>query len=202
MGAVTLDELNRMYRAPHPLVLAKTLDHIDRHARQFIGLSPFCVISSAGPDGRQDISPRGGEPGFVHVADDKTLMMPDRGGNNRLDSLRNLLSGPGQIGMMFMIPGVDDIFRVNGRVSVLNDPELLQQFVEFKKPPLSILSIAVEEAFLHCPRALMRGRLWDPEARIDRSVMPTATEIFHDHVGLAKPTASEDEILADYRKHL
>lgn len=202
MSKLDLDGLNKLYRQPHPLVVAKTLDHIERHGRRFIELSPFCVISSAGPDGRQDVSPRGGEPGFVHVADEKTLLLPDRGGNNRLDNIRNMLSGSGQIGMMFLIPGVDDVFRVNGRVEVLDDADLLQAFIEFGKPPKVILRVTVEEAFIHCPKALMRGRLWDPTAQIDRALLPSGTEMFTDQLGLPKPTEPEAVIVEAYRKDL
>jgi uncharacterized protein len=202
LDQLTANDLDRLYRKPHPLVLAKTLDRIEQHGRRFIGLSPFCVISSAGPDGRQDVSPRGGEPGFVHVANEKTLLMPDRGGNNRLDSLRNLLAGSGQIGLMFLIPGVDDVFRVNGRASLIDDAELAKDFVEFGKPPRAVLSIAVEEAFLHCPKAIMRGRLWDPDARVDRSVLPTGSEMFSDQLGLSKPTVPEAKVIEGYREQL
>jgi PPOX class probable FMN-dependent enzyme len=202
MTDLALDDLDRLYRRPHPLVMAKTLDHIEQHGARFIGLSPFCVISSAGQDGAQDVSPRGGEPGFVHVADRKTLLMPDRGGNNRLDSLRNLLGGSGRIGMMFLIPGIDDVFRVNGRAAAVEPGDLAAQFMEFGKPPRLILRITVEEAFLHCPKALMRSRLWDPDARIDRSALPTGSEMFSDQLGLPKPTVKEQDVVAGYRTQL
>lgn len=203
MTDVTLEGLDTLYRKPHPLVVAKTLDHVEPHSRRFIATSPFCVISSADADGRQDVSPRGGEPGFVHVSEDgKTMFMPDRGGNNRLDNLRNLLGGSGQIGMMFMIPGVDDVLRVNGRAAVVDDAELAAQFEEFGKLPKAIVRIDVQEVFLHCPKALMRARLWDEEAKIDRASLPTATDMFTDQLGLPKSTTPEEQVIESYRQQL
>jgi PPOX class probable FMN-dependent enzyme len=202
MIELALEDLDRVYRKPHPLVVAKTMDKLDVHSRHFLRLASFCVISSAGPDGRQDVSPRGGEPGFVHALDDDTLLMPDRNGNNRLDSLRNLLSGSGQIGMMFMICGLNDVLRVNGRASVVEDEALLQRFIEFGKPPRAIVRIAVEEVFLHCPKALMRGGIWDPETWPDRSGLPSASEMFSDQLNLPKPTVSEEQVAANYRTQL
>jgi PPOX class probable FMN-dependent enzyme len=174
MTKLTLADLDRLYEAPTQRVIDKVLDHVDGRGRAFIGLSPFCVVSAAGPDGTMDVSPRGGEPGFVHVSEDgRMVFLPDRRGNNRLDVLRNLLGGDGRIGLMFMIPGVDDIWRVNGRASVSEEPQLLERFVEFGRPPRVVLSVAVEEAYGHCPKALMRARLWDPEARVDRDSLQT-----------------------------
>ncbi|WP_421932983.1 MSMEG_1061 family FMN-dependent PPOX-type flavoprotein [Phenylobacterium sp.] len=203
MKTLALADLDQIYRPPGKLVIDKALARVDRHGRSFIELSPFCVVSSAGPDGAMDVSPRGGEPGFVHVGEDGgTLLLPDRPGNNRLDTLRNLLAGSGQVGLMFMIPGFDDVYRVNGRASASADPELLAQFVEFGKPPRLVLTIAVEEAFFHCPKAIMRGRLWEPEARIDRTVLPSLSEIVMDQLQMGKPTISEAQIVESYKSQL
>lgn len=200
MKTLALADLDQIYRPPGKLVIDKVLARVDKHGASFIALSPFCVVSSAGPDGAMDVSPRGGEPGFVHVAEDgATLFLPDRPGNNRLDILRNLLAGSGRVALMFMIPGFDDVYRVNGRARATDDAELLTQFVEFGKPPRLVLSIAVEEAYLHCPKAIMRGRLWDPEARIDRSVLPSGAEIVMDQLQMGKPTISDAQILETYR---
>lgn len=200
MKTLALADLDQIYRPPGKLVIDKVLAHVDKHGRSFIALSPFCVISSAGPDGAMDVSPRGGEPGFAHVGEDgATLFLPDRPGNNRLDTLRNLLAGSGRVALMFMIPGFDDVYRVNGRASATDDAGLLAQFVEFGKPPRLVLSIAVEEAFLHCPKAIMRGRLWDPEARIDRSVLPSGAEIVMDQLQMGKPTISNEQILESHK---
>lgn len=203
MKTLELADLDQIYKPPGKLVLDKVLPLVEKHGRSFIGLSPFCVVSSAAADGGIDVSPRGGEPGFVHVSEDgKTLFLPDRSGNNRLDTIRNLLSGPGRIGMMFMIPGFDDIYRVNGRASAVNDPDLLSQFVEFGKTPRLVLRIAVEEAFFHCPKALMRAKLWDREAQVDRAALPSGAEMIFDQLQLGKVPISEDQIIASYKEQL
>ncbi len=202
MTDIAADDLARLYAAPKPMTLQKTLDHVEKHGARFVARSPFCVVASAGPDGGMDVSPRGGVPGFVHVADPKTLLMPDRPGNNRLDTLRNLLAGPGRIGLMFMIPGIDEIYRVNGRATVTDDECLLASFVEFGKTPRTITRIAVEEAFLHCPKALMRGGLWDAATWADRSEIPSVAEMVSDQLGLGKPQASNEETLERYRTQL
>lgn len=203
MKTLDLADLDRLYRPPGKLVLDKALDHVEKHGKAFIGLSPFCVVSSAGPDGGLDVSPRGGEPGFVHVSDDgRTLFLPDRPGNNRLDTLRNLLAGAGRIGMMFMIPGFDDVFRVNGRAAASDDPDLLGRFVEFGKAPRLVVAVAVEEAFFHCPKAIMRARLWDPDAQVDRSALPSGAEMVMDQLGLGKPQVSDEAIIESYKTQL
>lgn len=203
MKPFELADLDQIYRQPGKLVIDKALAVVDKHGKSFVALSPFCVVSSAGPDGSMDVSPRGGEPGFVHVSEDGlTLFLPDRPGNNRLDTIRNLLAGPGRIGMMFMIPGFDDVYRVNGRASASADPDLLDQFVEFAKTPRLVLSIAVDEAFFHCPKAIMRGRLWDAEAQVERSALPTLAEVIFDQLNMGKAPVSEDVILAGYKSQL
>ncbi|HVK42773.1 MAG TPA: MSMEG_1061 family FMN-dependent PPOX-type flavoprotein [Phenylobacterium sp.] len=203
MKTLQLADIDGLYRAPGKLVLDKVLGHVEKHGKSFIALSPFCVISSAGPNGAIDVSPRGGEPGFVHVSEDgKTLFLPDRPGNNRLDNIRNLLAGPGWIGMMFMIPGFDDVFRVNGRASASDEADLLAQFVEFGKTPRLVLSIAVEEAFFHCPKAIMRAKLWDPEAQVERSALPSGAEMVMDQLQLGKPQVSDEVIIESYKTQL
>lgn len=203
MTSLTLDDLDRIYGQPHPTTKAKSLDHVDRWGRRFVGLSPFCVISAAGPDGSMDVSPRGGEPGFVQVAEDGgTLMLPDRPGNNRLDTLRNLVSGAGRIGMMFMIPGFDDIYRVNGRATLSDDPALLDRFVEFGRKPRVLVVVAVEEAFLHCPKAIMRARLWEQDARVERATLPSLSEMVMDQLGMGKPTFDETAVIESYKRQL
>ncbi|KRB51580.1 MAG: MSMEG_1061 family FMN-dependent PPOX-type flavoprotein [Pseudomonadota bacterium] len=203
MKTLQLADLDSIYRPPGQLVLDKVLGHVEKHGRSFIALSPFCVVSSAGPDGGLDVSPRGGEPGFVHVSDDgKTLFLPDRPGNNRLDNIRNLLAGPGRIGMMFMIPGFDDVFRVNGAAAATDDAELLAQFVEFGKTPRLIVTIAVEEAFFHCPKAIMRAKLWEPEAQVDRSALPSGAEMVMDQLQMGKPPVSDEVIIESYKTQL
>ena len=198
-----LADLDQIYRPPGKLVIDKSLAVVDKHGKAFIALSPFCVVSSAGADGSIDVSPRGGEPGFVHVSEDgQTLFLPDRPGNNRLDTLRNLLGGPGRIGFMFMIPRFDDVYRVNGKASASADPDLLAKFVEFGRTPRLVLSIAVEEAFFHCPKAIMRGKLWDADAQLERSALPTLAEVIFDQLNMGKVPVPEEDIMADYKTQL
>lgn len=196
-------ELDRLYNPPRDVTVAKCLDHIDPHGRRFIALSPFATIASVGPSGALDVSPRGGGPGFVHVAPDgRSMIMPDRPGNNRLDTLRNIAEGTGEVGFMFMIPGVDDIYRVNGRASLLVDDALAQDFVDFGKVPKTLLKVEVREAYLHCPKALMRADLWGETYRIDRASLPSLSEMISDQLGLAKPTATHEEQVAGLRQTL
>ena len=203
MKTLDLAGLDELYRPPGKLVLDKVLDHVEKHGRAFIGLSPFCVVSAAGPDGAIDVSPRGGEPGFVHVSEDgRTLYLPDRPGNNRLDTIRNLLSGPGRIGLMFMIPGFDDVLRVNGRASATADPDLLAKFVEFGKTPRLVLMIAVEEVFLHCPKAIMRARLWEADAQVERNALPSGAEMIFEQLEMGKVPVPNEQIIASYKEQL
>ena len=203
MKTLDLAGIDELYKQPGKLVLDKVLDHVEKHGRAFIGLSPFCVVSSSGPDGAVDVSPRGGEPGFVHVSEDgRTLYLPDRPGNNRLDTIRNLVSGPGRIGLMFMIPGFDDVLRVNGRASATADPDLLAKFVEFGKTPRLVLMIAVEEAFLHCPKAIMRARLWEADAQVERSALPSGAEMIFEQLEMGKVPVPNEQIIASYKEQL
>ena len=194
--------LAELYKTPHPLTVAKALDRIDPHGRRFIELSPFLVIGSVSEAGL-DVSPRGGGPGFVRVAEDGlSLLMPDRPGNNRLDTLKNIAAGAGEVGLMFMIPGVDDIYRVNGVASLESDVALCAAFEEFGKTPRTLLRVAVREAFLHCPKALMRADLWGESHRVERSVLPSLSEMISDQLKLEKPAASHDEQVQGLRKTL
>ena len=205
MNPLAPADLDRLYAAPKAATQAKVIDHIEKHARRFIALSPFCIIGTAGPDGRQDVSPRGGAPGFVRVVDDKTLMMPDRPGNNLLDSLRNLTAGTGEVALIFLIPGFDETLRVNGRAEALHDEALCAGFTEFDKPARAVLRVEVRELFLQCGKALMRARLWDPDAQVARSTMPSVAQIIVDQVGADGPpreALSQEAMLARYRDSL
>src|SRR5262245_57445815 len=168
----TLQDLRSIYSQPKPRSVAKQLDHLDKHCKRFIGLSPFLVLATVGKDGRVDASPRGGAPGFVRVVDDKTLQLPDALGNNRLDSFTNVVQ-TGKLAMIFFIPGMDETLRVNGPARLSADPELLRAFPHDRHPPRIVVEIDVEEAYLHCAKALMRSKLWASDHRIDRSLFPS-----------------------------
>ncbi len=199
MAISNLSELRQTYRPPAARAHQKVLDRIDEHSRRFIELSPLCVISSIGADGRADTSPRGDPPGFVTVLDDQTLLIPDRPGNRQVDTLQNVLFNP-NVGLLFLVPGMNETLRVSGAAEIVTDTDLLASQSIKDRPPLSGLQVAVEEAFLHCGRSLIRSRLWDPAARIDRSAYPSYGQVLADQINGADAVeidASEDEANRD-----
>ncbi|MBM3489764.1 MAG: pyridoxamine 5'-phosphate oxidase family protein [Alphaproteobacteria bacterium] len=163
--------LRALYPPVSQLARIKELDHLDRYARTFIAASPFACLGTARADGAADVSPRGDAPGFVKVVDERTLALPDRPGNNRLDSLANIVANP-NVGLMFLIPGIAEILRVNGQARITRDPALLASFVVNGKLPTAAIVIAVRQVFLHCSKAIHRGRLWDDGAKVDRKLLP------------------------------
>ena len=180
-------DLIAIYPKPTARVIAKARPEIDVHARKFIGMSPFCVLATSGSDGSVDASPRGGTPGFVSVASPNLLLMPDRSGNNRIDSFRNIVEGSGFLQLIFFVPGIDETLRVGGKGRVSADPELLASMVEFGKPPRAVLRIDVTEAYFHCGKALMRSKLWSTDTRVERKVFPSISEVIHDQTTLGEP---------------
>ncbi len=197
----SLEALRTVYKPANPRSVAKVIPVLDGHCRRFIALSPFLLLATGGPDGTSDVSPRGDGPGFVKVADDTTLLLPDRPGNNRLDSLENIIARPG-IGLLFMVPGVDETLRVNGTAEIRTDPDLLADFAVGGKLPLSVIRITVKEAYLHCAKALMRSHLWSQEAQVERSVLPTMGEMLQDHTSGAFKAETQEEMLKRYREVL
>ena len=188
-------ELREVYRPPAPRAAQKVLDRLDVHCRNFIELSPFCVLSSSNADGQADASPRGDPPGFVKVLDEKTLLLPDRPGNNQVDSLQNIVQNPG-VGLLFFVPGMNETLRVKGKAEITTDPALLEPLTVGRRAPLSGLKVVVEEAFLHCGRALIRSRIWDADAQIERSSYPTYGQVLADQIAGADAReidADEDE---------
>ena len=176
MPAITsIDELERIYGEPAQPAVAKEIDHISPHYATFIEASPFVVIATVGPEGL-DCSPRGDPAGFVRIADPRTVLIPDRRGNNRIDSLRNIVRDP-RISLLFMIPGIGNTLRINGRAEISNDPELLQSFAMGKKLPLTVLKVTTDRVYFQCPKAFVRARLWDPAVQIPRSALPSTGEI-------------------------
>ena len=194
------EELRRYFAAPGERAVRKQLARLDVHCRRFIELSPFVVVAS-GNGGQLDASPRGGAPGFVKVVDDVTLWIPDAPGNNRLDSLVNILAS-GRAGVLFLIPGVDETLRVNGAARVSVDPAKLAQFASETRTPRVVLEITVEEAFLHCAKALMRSKLWSAEARQDRAVLPTLGQMLADQIGTSAPVETQEQMVERYKRDL
>lgn len=201
MTDFSASDLAAIYPAPSPRVIAKARPEIDAHARKFIGMSPFCVLATSGSDGSVDASPRGGNPGFVHVAAPNLLLMPDRSGNNRIDSFRNIVEGSGFVQLIFFVPGIDETLRVGGKGQVSMDPGVMASMVEFGKPPRAVLHIDVKEAYFHCGKALMRSKLWAGDTRVERSVMPSIGEVIHDQTGLGE-RETQDVIYERYKTQL
>lgn len=167
--------LERIYGAPSEASIVKEVDHVHPIYRRLIEAAPFAVLATSGPGGL-DASPRGDGPGFVTVEDEKTLLLPDRRGNNRTDSLRNILGDP-RVALLFLIPGIGETLRVNGRASISIDPVLLRRFAVEGKEPRSVLAIAVETVFFQCSRAVVRADLWNPAKHASRSALPTTGAI-------------------------
>ena len=201
MTDLSASDLAAIYPKPSPRVIAKARPEIDAHARKFIAMSPFCVLATSGSDGSVDASPRGGNPGFVNVAGPNLLLMPDRSGNNRIDSFRNIVEGSGFVQLIFFVPGIDETLRVGGTGTLSAATELLAAMEEFGKPPRTVLSISVREAYFHCGKALMRSRLWSAETRVERGVMPSISEVIHEQTGLGEPE-NQAVVEARYRTQL
>ena len=198
VGAIdSLDALRARYRAPGERARRKVIERLDAHCRTFIAHAPFLVIGTAGANGGPgDVSPRGDRPGFVHVVDDRTILIPDRPGNNRLDTLSNILENP-EVAVIFMIPGFEETLRLNGRASLTDDPAVLEKLAMGGRPALMAIRVAVREAYIHCNRALRRARLWDEESKPDRGILPGGGRMVHEMAGLA---GDPDEAERSYRE--
>jgi len=194
-------DLGSIYPQPSPRVIAKARPTVDAHAAKFIAMSPFCVLATSGSDGSVDASPRGGNPGFVHMTSPTELLMPDRSGNNRIDSFRNIVEGSGKLQLIFFVPGIDETLRVGGTGKVSAEPELLASMEEFGKLPRAVLTIAVREAYFHCGKALMRSKLWSPDYRTERTALPSISQIIHEQTKLGEPEP-QAAVEARYRTQL
>jgi hypothetical protein len=171
----TLEELDALYGTPVPAAVSKEIDYISDHYKTFIDRAPFVVVATVGPEGL-DCSPRGDPAGFVRVRDKKTVLIPDRRGNNRVDSLRNLVRDP-RISLLFLIPGIGNTLRINGRAAISTDPELCAGFAMQGKNPKCVLVVTAERVYFQCPKALVRSRLWSQDAQVLRSELPSTGEI-------------------------
>ena len=197
-ASITRERLRELYDPPRGRAVTKELARLDRHCRRFIELSPFVVIASAGASGALDASPRGGEPGFVQVADEHTLLIPDSPGNNRLDTMENILA-TGQAGLIFMIPGIDETLRVNGPARLLEAPDVLARFASMARKPKLAIEVRVAQAYLHCAKAFMRSKLWDPSRHVPRSVLPSTGEMIREQSGSTDPVESQEAMIERYR---
>lgn len=197
-GVVDARRLRELYDPPRGRAVTKEIAKLDRHCRRFIELSPFVVVASGAEGGALDASPRGGQPGFVQVPDEHTLLIPDSPGNNRLDTMENILSS-GRVGLLFMIPGIDETLRVNGAARLLEAPEVLARFGAMARPPKLAIEVRVAQAYLHCAKAFMRSKLWDPASRVPRSALPPTGEMIREQSGSTDPVESQEAMIERYK---
>ena len=197
----SIDALRAVYGDAKARSVKKQIDHLDVHCRRFIALSPFVVVASADFGGHLDASPRGGTPGFVRVADAHTLLIPDSPGNNRLDTLTNIIATV-SVGLLFIIPGVDETLRVNGRARLNDDPSILASFADEKRMPKLVIEITVIDAYLHCAKAFMRSQVWSPANVVDRAALPTMGEMLSDQTGMPGAPETQAEMRARYAADL
>jgi uncharacterized protein len=201
----TLAALRALYGPARERSLKKEIPSLDAHAVQFIGLSPFVVLASSDADGHMDASPRGGEPGFVKVLDAHTLLVSDAPGNNRLDTLENIVA-TGRLGLLFMVPGFDETLRVNGRAVLSIDPADLALCRDARRTPALVIRVTVASVYLHCAKAFMRSQLWDVSRQVDRAQMPSMGEIMRDQIrdfrGEEMVAETQAQMLERYRQSL
>jgi PPOX class probable FMN-dependent enzyme len=171
----TIEQLEALYGEKNPAAVIKEIDHINDGYRKLIEAAPFVALATSGPEGL-DCSPKGDAPGFVRILDDKTLAIPDRPGNNRLDGLRNIVRDP-RVALLFLIPGIGETLRVNGRAAISLDPDLMRRFAVNGKLPRSVLVVRIESIYFHCSKAIVRSKLWDEATKIDRASLPSTGAI-------------------------
>ena len=187
----SVEKLRELYENPGELVIMKEKTCLDQYSRRFLELSPFAVIATSDKNGKLDSSPRGDYPGFIKSIDDNTVAIPDRPGNNRIDSLTNIIENP-KIGILSMVPGFDECLRINGNACLVTSMELLSQFEYNGKLPKSIILVSIEEIFFHCGKAIIRSGLWKAESKVDRSAMPSLGRILMAQID---PRKSEMDIV-------
>ena len=194
-------QLRDIYGSPSGRAKSKVLPLLENHSINFISTSPFLVLSTVNKLGEMDASPRGGEPGFVKVSNNKEILIPDFKGNNRIDSLVNIVETK-NIGLLFMIPGIDETLRVNGKASISTSPEVLNHFSNETKLPVSCIVVTVNEMFLHCAKAFMRSKLWDSKFQINPSEFPTMGEMLKDQIGTTEGSESREDMVKRYLKDI
>ena len=197
----THDELRSIYKTPAPDAgsIRKEQKKLDGHCKAFIARSPFVLIGSSDGKGNADVTPKGDRPGFAAILDDNTIAIPDRPGNNRLDTLENIVVNPA-VGLLFLIPGMNETLRVNGEARITTDAALRERLAVEGKPPISVVIVTVKAAYMHCAKAFMRSELWKPESWPDRSSMPTLGEILRDQLAADQPAAETDRRLDEAYK--
>ena len=201
MIITSLELLRTLYASARERSVKKQIAFLDPHCQRFISLSPILVLGTCSAAMQMDTSPRGGAPGFVKVIDQHTLLIPDAPGNNRLDSLENIIA-TGRVGLLFLVPGVDETLRVNGTAVLSADASDIALCIDEKRSPKLALKVTVAEAYLHCAKALMRSHLWGDEYRVERSVLPSMGEMMRDQIGGDIPAESQEEMLKRYAADL
>jgi hypothetical protein len=187
------DELRGNYGEPMDIALMKQLGKLDEHCKDFISRSPFLCIGTSAADGKADVSPRGDPPGFVQVLDDNTIFIPDRPGNNRLDTMSNIVANP-DVGLLFLIPGFEDALRVNGKATLVKDEKILERCAVNRKVPTMGIMVEINEAYLHCAKAVRRSKLWKAESQQDRKEMPTLAQMILEQVATPEKQPTKEEI--------
>ncbi|GAA4410095.1 MSMEG_1061 family FMN-dependent PPOX-type flavoprotein [Quisquiliibacterium transsilvanicum] len=197
----TVDALRQLYAQPSERVRSKQIGFLDAHCRRFIGLSPFVIVSTCDDACNADASPRGGDPGFVRVDGQGRLLIPDAPGNNRLDSLENIVS-TGKVGLLFLIPGFDETLRVNGSAALSIASEDIALCTSERRAPKLAIRVTVREAYLHCAKAFLRSKLWSESSKVGRSAMPTIGQMIADQTGLEIPYESREDMERRYAPDL
>ena len=197
----TRERLRELSSHPSQRASNKIIDHVDDICRRFIAACPFVIVASRGADGRMDLSPKGDPPGFIAVLDEKTLAVPDRWGNHRLETFENLLTHS-EVGLFFMIPGNGDTLRVSGQGKIVRDNALQNRLAVNNRIPNLVLIVTVHEAFMHCPKCMIRSRLWSPEYWPDRTDVPSLAEAIVAHSKTAETVAEVQAVIDDGTKHL
>jgi len=197
----TPEEVRAYYPEPYELALSKELRQLDHHCRKFISLAPFLVIASGDNEGRLDATPRGGDPGFVLVLDEKTLLIPDHRGNNRVDTMLNITRNP-RVGLLFFVPGLLETLRVNGGASILVSDALLEPFAAEGRPPRAAIKVDIEEVFFQCGKALKRSAIWNSEKQLKRSDFPSLGKILAEQSRVPDDPLLNQAIEDDYQTGL
>ncbi len=197
-----ISEIRNIYGHPMERTVKKQLPRLEKHSRAFIAMSPFLVMATCDAEGRCDASPKGDAPGFVTVLDDETLLIPDRLGNNRVDSIGNILQHP-RVGLIFLVPGLRETLRVNGRAKITTDPELLGPTAFNEKMPRSGILVTADEVYFHCGKAMIRSDLWNPEKHVGRDAFPSLGIVIAEQIGqLVEPREAERATEESYRTRL
>lgn len=195
------EELSELLGHPSELVKRKVISALDEHCQEFIAKSPFLVISSSDEFGHCDVSPRGDEPGFIYIENEHRLVIPERPGNKRMDTLRNILKNP-RVGLIFFIPGLGETLRVNGKASITKNEKILANMAARGKMPVVGISVEVEECFIHCAKAFKRSNLWEPQKWLEKDELPSASKILFAHTKFSSVEEIEARLLESYTKRL